>query len=184
MRAFLAVEVDAGVRAPLATLTASLGQQGSAVHWVPDAARHLTIKFLAAVADETLAALQTELRFALATIAPLPAVARGIGVFPHWRRPRVVWAGVDCDGLAEVAARVDATAARLGLPPDTRPFAPHITLGRVQSPRGWSACAGALRVHAASEFGRWTIGALHAFQSDLRPGGAVYTKRWSIPFGA
>ena len=184
LRAFLAVELPPAVHERLAALTDELAQHGADVRWVRTANRHVTIKFLGSVAPPALAMLQDGLTPVLHAIAPLPARVRGLGAFPSWRRPRVLWAGIDCAPLPAVAAAVDQAAAQLGLAAETRPFTAHVTLGRVTGTRRWAALEAALRPHLADEFGAWTIDALTAFRSDLRPAGALYTRLWSIPFGA
>jgi 2'-5' RNA ligase len=129
-----------------------------------------------------MARLRDELA-SLAATPPLQATVRGLGAFPDLRRPRVLWAGVDCAALAAVAQAVDAAATRLGVVPETRPFHAHVTLGRV---KGNARAAPLLRdvaARAAEDFGACTFRELIAFRSDLRPGGALYTKLWSIPFG-
>ena len=184
LRAFLAVEISADGRARLVARAAELARLGAAVRWVREDALHVTLKFLGAVRADTLVALRAALETPLAAVPPLDAVVRGLGVFPDWRRPRVVWAGVDCAPLTAVAAAVDAAAAPLGLARETRPFTAHVTLGRVRATRGWAPLEAALRARADEAFGNCPFTALIALRSDLRPDGAVYTKLWSIPFGA
>lgn len=184
LRAFLAVELPADVHDRIAELKHALARQPADVRWVRDENLHVTVKFLGSIAADTLEALRESLGTALQATPPLPATAHGVGVFPDWRRPRVVWAGVACAPLGALAARVDACAAAHGIAAETRAFTAHITLGRVTGPRGWQALEPVLRAHDTHRFGAWTIAALSAFRSDLRPGGALYTRLWSIPFGA
>ena len=54
---------------------------------------------------------------------------------------------------------------------------------RVNGTRGWTPLAEALVARAGEDFGACALAELIAFRSDLRPGGALYTKQWSIPFG-
>lgn len=184
LRAFLAIELPPDVHARLAALKHTLAAQPAEVRWVRDENLHVTLKFLGSVEAEALEAMRDEILAVLGAAAPLPATARGVGVFPGWRRPRVVWAGVECAPLAALAARVDAVAAAHGIAAEARAFTAHVTLGRVNGTRGWRALEALLRAHAGEVFGAWTIAALSAFRSDLRPGGALYTRLWSIPFGA
>ena len=59
----------------------------------------------------------------------------------------------------------------------------HLTLGRVNGTRGWKPLAEILTARADEDFGACVFAELIAFRSDLRPGGALYTTLWSIPFG-
>ena len=183
MRAFLAVDLGADVHARLVGVKRELEQLGAAVRWVRDDNLHVTVKFLGNVGEDALGELRGTLDAALRDTAPMAATVRGLGAFPDLRRARVVWAGVDCPPLPALAARVDAAAARIGVAPETRPFRAHLTLGRVNGTRGWKPLAEALAARAEEDFGRCAFAELVAFRSDLRPGGALYTKQWSIPFG-
>ncbi|MFN8640943.1 MAG: RNA 2',3'-cyclic phosphodiesterase [Candidatus Binatia bacterium] len=183
MRAFVAVELSQAVRDRLVAVQRELARHGAAVRWVRDDHLHLTLKFLGNLEAEALAALRADLAATLGTTPPLTATIRGLGVFPDARRPRVVWAGVACGGLAAVAAAVDGAAARVGVVPETRPFRPHVTLGRVTAAARWTPLGQALAARAAEELGSCAIDALVGVRSDLRADGALYTKLWSIPFG-
>lgn len=183
MRAFFAIALSSEVRARLVAVKRELAQLGAVVRWVRDDNLHVTLKFLGNVAPETVDGLRAELTGALRDTPPLPATVRGLGVFPDPRRPRVVWAGVRSEGLGAVAATVDTAAASAGVAPETRLFSAHVTLGRVNGPARWEPLGREIAARAAEAFGAWTVAELIAFRSDLRPGGALYTKLWSIPFG-
>ena len=183
MRAFLAVELSPGVQERLVEVKRELAQLGAAVRWVRDDNLHVTVKFLGSVAEDALDALRARLRDALHATAPMAASVRGLGAFPDLRRARVVWAGVECAPLPALAALADGAAARIGVLPETRPFRAHLTLGRVNGTRGWKPLAQDLAARAGEDFGGCALTELVALRSDLRPGGALYTKLWSIPFG-
>jgi 2'-5' RNA ligase len=183
MRAFVAVELSPAVHERLVAVKRALARHRAAVRWVRDDNLHLTIKFLGDVAAGPLETLRADLSAVLRDAVPLAATVHGLGVFPDARRPRVVWVGLACAGLAAVAAAVDAAAARIGVTPETRPFSAHVTLGRVSGPARWTPLGREIATRAAEDFGTCTIDALVGFRSDLRPDGALYTKLWSIPFG-
>ena len=103
---------------------------------------------------------------------------------PSRRRPRVFWVGLDCAPLAALAAAIDAALVPLGFAPEQRPFRPHITLGRATGGSGGpERLEQALERHWHDDFGDCALRELIAYRSDLRRGGAVYTKLWTIPFG-
>jgi 2'-5' RNA ligase len=183
VRTFFAVELSAGIHSKLVALKRELSNLGAAVRWTRDENLHATVKFLGAVAEGRLPELRAALAQAVGTTPPLAAAVRGMGVFPTMKRPRVVWVGLRCPPLGQLAATVDATLAPLGFEPETRPFAAHITLGRVRDTRGWPRLEAAVHTHWDDDFGACTLAELVAFRSDLRRDGALYTKLWSIRFG-
>lgn len=182
IRAFLAVRVAAEIEARLADLKRRLAAIQAAVRWVRDDGLHVTVKFLGAIEPGALDAMRGSLEAELAPFAAFDAEITGLGVFPSLRRPRVVWAGLGAAPAAELAERVQRVAAPFGFPPEARPFHGHITLGRVSAPSGWPRLEAELQAHWSDEFGSCAIAELIAYRSDLRRGGAVYTKLWTIPF--
>lgn len=181
IRAFLAVEVPPATHDALVALKRELAQSHADVRWVRDDALHATLKFLGPVTP----GLLEEIHAALAPVAdetpPCPIRVRGLGAFPNRHRPRVLWVGMESAELPALAARVDALTARFGFEPESRPFAAHITLGRVRSPRGWARLENLLPAHLSDDFGGATVTEIAAFRSDLRHAGAVYTKLWTAP---
>ena len=90
----------------------------------------------------------------------------------------MIWAGVGrgTDALVLLASRVDEALATLGFEREPRPFSPHVTLGRVRTPRGDLALAEALRAGEGREFGRLVVERVALMRSDLSPRGARYTE--------
>jgi 2'-5' RNA ligase len=183
VRTFLAVAVAPPIHARLVALKRELSQTEAGVRWVRDEALHATVKFLGAVPEPALPAVRAALSEAIAGTPRLAAAVRGLGVVPSLQRPRVIWVPLVCQPLTALAAAVDAALAPLGFAPEQRAFRAHITLGRVNTMRNWSALEAALRAHWSDDFGECELGALIGYRSDLRRDGAVYTKLWTIPFG-
>jgi 2'-5' RNA ligase len=78
---------------------------------------------------------------------------------------------------------VEDKSAELGLQPEARPFQPHLTLGRVRSPKGRGLLAEAIESHKDAEVGIFRASEVYLFKSELRPSGAVYTKLRTFRMG-
>jgi hypothetical protein len=68
---------------------------------------------------------------------PVEVRVEGLGAFPTFHRPRVVWAGVEAGAGASVlrnlARRVRRACLEAGCPPDASGrYEPHVTLGRLR----------------------------------------------------
>jgi 2'-5' RNA ligase len=142
---------------------------------------HLTLRFLGDVEDAGCDALVKSMN-QVTDEPPFTFSLAGLGAFPDQKRPRVVWTGV-AEGKAQVmslAARVESAVVAAGLPPEDRPFSPHLTLGRVREPGDFKAlwqAAGAAPfvgkpVHAVDVRLVW---------STLTPTGPVYRDVESFP---
>lgn len=184
IRSFVAVDLDPSVLDALRRLQAELAATRADVRWVRPAGMHLTLKFLGPVTPAHLDRVHGALREALRDRPALTMMARGIGAFPSLRRPRVVWAGLAGDGLGDLARCVEATLEPLGFAAEGRELTPHVTLGRVNSMRGWPALAAVIDRHKADELGCTAVGAVIVYRSVLHRDGAQYSVLWSIPLGS
>jgi len=183
IRSFIAVDLAAPVCASLRHLLAELVQVQSDVRWIRPHGLHMTLKFLGGVEPARLELARRALAAAVAGRPALRIRARGLGAFPSWRRPRVLWVGLEGQGLLELAACVEAAMCRVGFDPEARAFRPHITLGRVNGVRGWSRVEEHVKAHLADDFGMSIVEGVTIYRSVLRPDGAVYTPLWTIPLG-
>ena len=134
MRLFLAIDPPAHVRGAIWNATASVRETWPDVAWVPESRIHLTLKFLGEQPDAAVAPLAQAMRaIGQSHIAPMMRVG-GIGAFPNFRRPRVVWIGVEPEPRLELLHHdIEVACDGLGYEIDGRPFRPHLTLGRIKT---------------------------------------------------
>ena len=188
IRTFIAVGVPAAAQRELAAAGQLRAAMPPVVRWAAPDGMHLTLKFLGDISPSLAEPLLAALSDAAQETAPFELRLQGLGAFPHSRRPRVLWAGVagDTDALAALQQSVERAAVGLGLAAESRPFAPHITLGRVRQ----SAEAPALRrvgeaISAALPLppSSWTVDAVQLMQSVPTPSGMRYVELGSAKFG-
>lgn len=125
-RLFVALELPVPVRAALLAIMGGV----AGARWQTDEQLHLTLRFIGEV-DRHVAA---DIAAALATVkvAAFDLVLGDIGSFDHRGRIDALWVRVaPRAAVAALAARVDSALARVGLPPETRAFVPHITVARL-----------------------------------------------------
>jgi 2'-5' RNA ligase len=101
--------------------------------WVREPALHLTVKFLGEQPADLVGRLVEELRAVGDRNKVIEVEIGGVGAFPNFRRPRVVWIGVSPDPKLELLHHdVESACEALGIPLDGKPFRPHLTLARVK----------------------------------------------------
>ncbi len=176
MRTFVAIDLGPAIKDRLAAFVFRLKPLGGDIKWVSRESMHLTLKFLGEI-DETRAAAVTDALGAVcAGGTSFPLACRGTGIFPPGSKsPRVLWVGVEAGPeLGLLQEEIEAACGRLGFERETRPFKPHLTLGRVKSPGGLGRVVAELE-HARDEaFGEMSVRSVIFFESRLRPAGAEY----------
>ena len=91
-------------------------------------------------------------------------------------RPRVFWVSVGegRDDLTTMQQRIESELHARGFVREERPFSPHLTIGRVRSPRGLSKLTEQVQ---STEFETepFPVTRVAVVKSDLQPDGPVYT---------
>ena len=184
IRTFIAFDLPDDVLETIGEIQKQLKKRGLKLRWVPLDNIHLTVKFLGdipvnlidQVADMMMASAEV---FAAMTIHTL-----GMGVFPGYRRPNVLWIGLDgeTDRLVRFQKTLDANLNRIGIPPEQRPFRGHLTIGRVKGHLDTELLKDCLRYFYDFQSRPFAIKEVKLFQSELTPAGAVYSclKRFAL----
>jgi 2'-5' RNA ligase len=183
IRSFIAIEVPPALKSRMEEILRELRRTDADVKWVRPEAVHLTLKFLGSIRPEDVERISLALSSVIAGGDPFEVRVQGMGCFPNPRNPRVVWMGVDRgkEELVSLQKAVEKKMSELSFPPEDRPFSPHLTLGRVRSPRGKAGLTQALEKHKGADIGIFQAREVILFRSELRPAGAVYTKLKEFP---
>jgi len=200
VRAFIALRLDKAVDDAIAELigrlrlprhdeSARAEPRGCAredgIRWVRRENFHLTLFFLGpVVARERLPAVADALGAVAETTAPFEVAAQSVGVFPSPSRPQVIWIGLSGGELVALAARVSAAAERCGFTPERRPFAPHLTIGRIRSPQSAKWLRHSLGEAANLSFGMSRVERMVLYRSETGPAGSTYYELAAFALGA
>jgi 2'-5' RNA ligase len=184
LRCFIAIELPEDLRRRIGEVTEGLRSTEADVRWVRPEGMHLTLKFLGSTPEELVPEIKSRLTEAVSGHEKMHLRLSGAGVFPNERRPRVVWIGLlDSDRLIGLQRDVEVALEALGFEPDGRPFTPHLTLGRLRSPRGSAALLRELEALKDASFDEIEVEEIAVMRSELKPSGAVYHRLHSIPLG-
>lgn len=154
------------------------------LRWVRPESIHLTLKFFGDISGNAVANISAVAEKAAAAAGPFELAIGGAGVFPDMNRPRIIWLGMNGDvaRLVTFQKELERALQEIGFPREERPFRPHLTLGRIKSPKGLIGLAEALEKRETYTAGRFTASGLGLFKSDLTPRGAIYTRLAGYPF--
>ena len=171
-----------------AVASAQASLAGEPIRWVRVDILHLTLRFLGETAPANIERVLQRAGEQAASWRAFELNVRNLGCFPDPGRPRVIWAGAaDESGvLAAVAHDLETVARECGFPAETRPFSPHLTIGRVRdrlSTDGLRRLAGWIGEAASEGYGVVPVGSVELYRSDLRPTGPVYVPLASLALG-
>jgi len=134
---------------------------------------HLTMVFIGEV-DEARVALVEQALVQPIGLAPFTLELGGCGMFPSSGRPRVLWLGVSrgAQELGQLHRAVSDRLETVGIPRESRPYHPHLTIGRWRD-------GGRQSIRQACPPGEWSVSELvehlTLFRSRLSPRGAEHT---------
>ncbi|HDH86801.1 MAG: RNA 2',3'-cyclic phosphodiesterase [Deltaproteobacteria bacterium] len=187
IRSFLAFELPVEIREQIRIISEELKKIALPVRWVKPNNIHLTILFLGSVDEDIIGDIEEKVNVAVRGFSAFRIRLNAVGAFPHWRRPRVIWIGLNGDiaGLSDLRNELQEELKLLGFKPEKRPFRAHLTLGRFKGPID------------RDENMKWIIDRYHditgdlfqlneliLYKSVLRPDGPVYTKMSTWPLRA
>jgi len=183
MRAFIAIDLPDALKGEIAKVQERLRSAGIDVSWFRPEGMHLTLKFLGEIDDARAAALARSLATALAGFDRFRIEVAGAGTFPNPAAARVVWLGIrgDTGALIALQAAVERAAAGAGFAPEGRPFAPHLTVGRIKRIHRREAWLRGLETAAHLRLPGFVVTAAALVSSELTPAGAVYRHCANVP---
>jgi RNA 2',3'-cyclic 3'-phosphodiesterase len=128
MRLFVALDLPWELKEHLAMLAGGL----PGARWIPPENHHLTLRFIGEVPGHR----AEEIDMALAALRGrgFSLTLSGLGTFAKQGRTTALWVGVERNPqLDHLQTKVETALQRIGLEPERRRFAPHVTLARVDT---------------------------------------------------
>jgi 2'-5' RNA ligase len=184
IRSFLAFELPGEIKSIVDRVAGEVRRSGLDVRWVKVENIHLTVVFLGNVNPQDLDGVEEVAEKTCRGYGPFRIALSGAGCFPNTRRPRVIWLGMegDLDRMSLFRDALQEALKPFGVKAEKRPFRPHLTLGRFKKP-GLSdgRLLEILSAHKDLTSPVCSLNELVLFKSDLKPGGAVYTKMLTWP---
>jgi RNA 2',3'-cyclic 3'-phosphodiesterase len=178
VRTFLAFDTPAWVSSALGTLITDLRKYDEDVQWTTDEKFHVTMRFFGEIDEK---ASHEDLSAAIESVTarakPVAVECAGVGVFPNWKYPRVIWAGFsgETEPLLQLHDDLNEAFSHLDDVPDERAFRLHLTIGRAKGLKGKCPLVKRVESLGPMSFGEMTIDHLILYKSQLTKDGAIYT---------
>jgi RNA 2',3'-cyclic 3'-phosphodiesterase len=176
IRTFVAIEMPEGIVRQFEDVEARLMKADAHVKWVEPYNIHITMKFLGEIDEGRLGGLYEGVMGGTRGFNPFEVSLAGLGAFPNLRRPRVVWIGIDMgkENLTELQNRLEESIYIHGFSKEDRSFSPHLTIGRVKSPRGLEELAEIIKA-TSFQTASFPVNEVVVMESTLTPEGPIYS---------
>lgn len=148
IRIFIAIDLPKLVKNELGRLLKTIEKKHWKVGWVESEKLHLTLVFLGEIKSQKLKVppegragkskklkvLEEIVKDVVRDMGPFKISFKGLGVFPSFDWPRVIWLGLkgDLKSLAALQKAIEENLVNQGFSIQKRKFAPHLTLGRIR----------------------------------------------------
>ena len=134
---------------------------------------HFTLQFLGEIDDSKCQNVKDSL--SQISFSQFELTLRNVGGFPNMKNPRVIWIGLEKDGvkkLTELASQIGTKMAAIGFEKDKK-FKPHVTVFRVK--KKIENVSSLLADFQNAEFGTETVSKIKLKKSVLSPKGPEYS---------
>jgi len=178
LRAFLAIDLPTAAKERLAAQVRKLSPGTCGIKWVDTRQIHLTVKFLGSISTELVDKINESTKKVTLRIRPFTLILKGVGGFPHIRRPRIIWAGLshDLETLRKLVEELEIACEQIGIAREDRSFHPHLTLGRNKTNQPNAVLFQRLSGWVEEESEPFKVEEIILYKSDLKPFGPVYSK--------
>jgi RNA 2',3'-cyclic 3'-phosphodiesterase len=134
IRTFIAIDTPPDFKIRAEELQNELDSVNAPVRWEKSYKLHMTLKFLGDTEMERIDKIGSVLEDIASRHRPFWLRYHGLGCFPNRKNPRIIWIG--CNPLSSefdhIRENIEKGMADLGFEMESRPFHPHITIGRVK----------------------------------------------------
>ncbi len=145
---------------------------------------HLTLRFLGPVSADRVPGLIAALEPLVASSGAPQMRFMSLGVFPDWKKPRVLWVGARDKNhrLAPLQAAIEKAVVDEGFEPESQRWKPHLTLARFRSLKGTHVLRDIARSHDSYRSELFFPAGISVMRSELHPEGARYTRVATLRF--
>ncbi|MBN2047516.1 MAG: RNA 2',3'-cyclic phosphodiesterase [Anaerolineaceae bacterium] len=181
IRTFIALEIPTPIQHQIGRQIAQLQiELRKGIKWETSEKIHVTLKFLGEIPEERIHDLIEMIDESTESCPAIRLEVGGLGVFPNWDHPTVVWIGAgENETLAGVHRALELSARELGFRSEAiARFHPHLTIGRIR--RGLATeelgtIARTLKKQSLPHIGEAVCDRITLFKSELQRNGSIYT---------
>lgn len=182
VRTFLALNLPENIIASISRIQKDLMAYNLNIKEVKPENIHLTLKFLGNTRISDMERIHHAIKDVASDFSPFLLAAKGVGVFPDLRRPRVIWVGIseEIDRLVLLQKQLDKKLNEIGFNKEKQTFKGHLTIGRIKGNINRKIFDEILNKHEQFCTKTFFADRIYLLQSVLKPAGPIYSKLMSV----
>ncbi|MCM8807083.1 MAG: RNA 2',3'-cyclic phosphodiesterase [Candidatus Omnitrophica bacterium] len=137
---------------------------------------HITLKFLGEIEEKKISLIKEKLKICSSNFKSFNVEIKGLGSFPSEKNLRVLWIGVEDDGLLKkLKNKIEEELKEFGFE-EEKEFISHITIARFKSVPNLNFIREIKEKYKDFSFGKFLVKDFHLYESKLTPEGPIYKK--------
>jgi len=179
MKTFIGIKIPDSIQTAIydtqTKLRETLGHAPK-ISWAKKENLHITLLFLGNLDDEKRDRGWSQLRqIDFSKIDPNLAITC-MGLFDSDKNPKTIWIGTQNfeKNLNAIYNQTTTIFGDLGVKIDSKPFIPHITIGRIRFIKNITSLMDFIHTHETESFGKFLIDTITLFESQTTPDGPQY----------
>jgi RNA 2',3'-cyclic 3'-phosphodiesterase len=182
LRLFIALPISETVKQELQTVQDTLKTHlpHPEIGWTTPEQWHLTLVFLGMTPVEKLGPIQQAMKRAIKGLGPLTLSTAGLGTFPSFQRPSVLWLGLsgETNKLQHLHDALNQQLSGL-FESEERSFKAHITLARIKQ-FGLGKEVRKAFADTPSTPQEWQVNEVRLYSSQLKHTGSEFTRVFTL----
>ena len=176
IRTFIAVPLSAEICQAIGQIENNLKKLDCNIKWVRPQNVHLTLKFLGDIKPKRIDVLKETFEDLFRNAGSIKIELTQLGAFPNIEHPRILWVGLKDDEqrIARLASMLEEGLGAIGFKKEEKPFSPHITFGRIRSPRNLNLLSEAISDYSLPINLKQTAQNITLYESILTPKEPIY----------
>lgn len=181
IRSFIAIELSEATQDALSKIQNDLRSPDVNVKWVKSKNIHLTLRFLGHVRPKIMKEIIKGFPDFFEGQSSFDAELTAVGAFPRVEWPRIIWVGIENNAqrIIDLVQQLENHLCKFGFKKERKVFVPHLTIGRVRSPKKITALSKALKNYSLSPILQ-KISKITLFKSTLTSQGPIYEELQTI----
>jgi RNA 2',3'-cyclic 3'-phosphodiesterase len=176
IRAFIALPISKDIKNKISRIQSNMDVICN-IRWVNIDKLHLTLIFIGNLESNKVELVSNRLDNIAESFSEFEVTFQGLGYFGSKKHIKVIWTGLQegVKNLQKLHNEINAELSTYNIYTETRPYKPHLTIGRLKTKRTPQYLAESILKQQNTFIGKLNIHTINFMKSNLTSNGSVYT---------